>query len=149
MKLLLTVSGNESILEIYDDHVVIKAKNNILSAVRGKYGQKEFPFSEISSVQYKEASYFLQGFILFEYHGCSSGGNVYLKDNSFTFDKKHNKNNQIKDAYNLIKDRISACKNSSCSLSAAEEIAKYKKLLDDGAITQDEFDEVKRKLLDL
>ncbi|MDR2698795.1 MAG: SHOCT domain-containing protein [Candidatus Methanoplasma sp.] len=36
---------------------------------------------------------------------------------------------------------------SSKQLSPAEEIRKYKELLDDGIISQDEFDTVKRRLL--
>lgn len=35
------------------------------------------------------------------------------------------------------------------SLSGADEILKYKKLLDDGILTQDEFDAKKKQLLGL
>lgn len=40
-------------------------------------------------------------------------------------------------------------KNSKEELDTAEELKKYKKLLDDGIITQEEFDKKKKKLLDL
>jgi len=38
-------------------------------------------------------------------------------------------------------------KNASPNQTAAQQIADYKKLLDDGAITQDEYDAKKRELL--
>ena len=49
----------------------------------------------------------------------------------------------------IISHENEVSKNSSSSDSIAEEIKKYKELLDIGAITQEEFDAKKKQLLQL
>lgn len=55
------------------------------------------------------------------------------------------KNNQ----HLQLEQQKKLAKSSSNTISAADEIAKYKKLLDSGTITQAEFDAKKKQLLDL
>lgn len=49
----------------------------------------------------------------------------------------------------IIQNSVSEKDNSSTELSTADEILKFKKLLDDGIITKDEFDKKKTQLLNL
>ena len=75
----------------------------------------------------------------------SSSGTIRFMfiSNSFGIQKEINKL--------LIKrqNREVERKEKECMISAADEIKKYKELLDNGAITQEEYDKKKRKLLDL
>ena len=48
------------------------------------------------------------------------------------------------DEYKKIKER-----ENNTSFSAADELKKYKELVDEGVITQEEFDEKKKQLLGL
>ena len=87
--------------------------------------------------------------------------NVYLKDgtlerinfintatkaDSFTY-------NTMKDcaekASAMIADNESKNASPASTISAADEIAKYKKLLDDGAITEEEYNAKKKKLMEI
>lgn len=61
-----------------------------------------------------------------------------------------NINNVIHDVLLSLKEDKKASANTNVlTASSADEILKYKDLLDMGAITQDEFDEKKRQLLGL
>ena len=59
----------------------------------------------------------------------------------------------MKEIYTFIDGRIRECKNGqnqqAIQVSAADELKKYKELLDMGAITQEEFDAKKKQLLGL
>ncbi|HCI0299424.1 TPA: SHOCT domain-containing protein, partial [Enterococcus faecium] len=44
---------------------------------------------------------------------------------------------------------ISATNSNTSTISSASEIRKYKELLDDGIITEEEFNKKKQELLDL
>ena len=60
--------------------------------------------------------------------------------------------NLSEDLYNLLMEKINDAqkpKNNATTVSSADEIAKFKNLLDDGIITQDEFDTKKKQLLGL
>lgn len=51
--------------------------------------------------------------------------------------------------YNLKRRNISATNSNTSTISSASEIRKYKELLDDGIITEEEFNKKKQELLDL
>lgn len=50
---------------------------------------------------------------------------------------------------NLKRRNISATNSNTSTISSASEIRKYKELLDDGIITEEEFNKKKQELLDL
>lgn len=68
------------------------------------------------------------------YVGTCACGNSKLSNNDF-FSNVNNSNKMTNE--------------SKVSISVADEIAKFKKLLDDGVISQEEFDKKKKQLLDL
>lgn len=74
------------------------------------------------------------------------GGGDYNKANSVVF-RDHNK--KIEEIKNIVEQKINQANEPIQSISSADEIAKFKKLLDDGTITQEEFDAKKKQLLGL
>ena len=59
----------------------------------------------------------------------------------------------MKEIYTFIDGRIRDCKNGktqpTAAVSAADELKKFKELLDSGVISQEEFDAKKKQLLGL
>lgn len=112
---------------------------------------KTIPFSNIISVQVKKPG-LVAGYIHFQTVG---GLNNHLKTST---DVAKDENSIVisgKGKYEIamkMKERVeswSAKPDSVKMDSPAEEIMKYKNLLDMGAITQEEFDAKKKQLLDL
>ena len=156
MNALFTLDGNVSTLTVYEDHCVITGKKSFLGFMGGRAfdGSKEFYYADMTSVQYKQASNFINGFIQFEYPGSHSGQNNFNSENTFVIMKGKTDIEQCETAYQYIKERIAFYKNQKnapivSALSPAEELKKFKDLLDSGVITQDEFNAKKKELLGL
>ena len=90
----------------------------------------------------------------------SEYGSNYSSENSFVFSaslgssKYDYLRTKMPEIYEDIRQRVNNAKHASTaaassSPSPAEEIKKYKELLDMGIITQDEFDSKKKQLLNL
>ncbi|WP_101844912.1 DUF4429 domain-containing protein [Halobacillus sp. Marseille-P3879] len=122
--------------------------------VQGSKGEKNIPIREISAIQLKEPKV-TTGYIQFAYSGASeSKGGVMdaVKDeNTITFTKKEL--NQAKELKQLIEslqnEYYSSQRQISGQSSDADELRKYKELLDDGIITAEEFNSKKKDLLGL
>lgn len=159
---LYEVDGNMGkILKVYEDRCVISTTPGIKSFAFGSLlnGDKEFYYKDLTSVQFKNLG-LTTGFLQFEYAGSHSGSN-FVSENSFTFSatagsKKYYKlKEDMPLIYEDIRERINQAKNNlnvttvTTSLSPAEELKKFKELLDEGIITQAEFEAKKHQLLDL
>lgn len=156
MNVLFYLDGNVATLTIYEDHCVITGKKSFLGFMTGRAfnGSKEFYYADMTSVQYKEAGDFINGFIQFEYPGSHSGENNFGSENTFVIMKGKTDIVQCEKAYQYIKERIAFYKNLKNSpivsaISPAEELKKFKELLDNGIITEDEFIAKKKELLGL
>ena len=117
-------------------------------------GSKDFYYSDMTSVQYKKPSILINGFIQFEYPGSHSGQNNFNSENTFVIMKGKSDIEQCEKAYLYIKERIAFYKQQKTpqavsAISPADELKKFKELLDSGIITQDEFDAKKKELLGL
>lgn len=113
----------------------------------GSSGEKAIRIDSISSVQLK-APKLTSGYIQFTLSGNSNSQGVIdaaQDENSVLFIK------QELDIATMIKEKVeqllAAPKSNNGALSSADEIRKYKELLDDGIITQEEFEEKKEILL--
>lgn len=153
-KLLFEITDppTKGILKVFDDRIELtkqdptKFFNNITT--------KTIPLSSISSVQIKMPSPRLGGFIAFslsggrEFTGASTLDAVKDENAFLVRNDTYLKATKIK-AY--IDDFIANKGNSTSvnQISAADEIMKFKALLDQGIITQEEFDSKKKQLLGL
>lgn len=114
--------------------------------------EKTIPFSSIVSVQLKKPALMTAGYIYFQTVGGMGNGYKTVSDiardeNSWILTNKNDYEIAIK-----MKERFENWRPDSCSSgveSSADEILKYKNLLDMGAITQEEFETKKKQLLGL
>lgn len=147
-KIVFKLEGNVADLEVYEDRLVCIGKQTYQAAVMGRAytGTKEFYYSDLTSVKYVAPTMFMNGFLAVEFPGSE---NV---ETTFWFDrKKKHIVAEFEKAYEYIKKRIGFYKTQKNAVvvqaSSADEIKKYKELLDQGIITQEEFDAKKKQLL--
>lgn len=157
MNLIYDLDGYGLKMQVFEDHCVIEAKKSVASFMMGKAfnGEKEIYFKDVTTVQYRKAGILSgNGFIQFEYAGGYASSNSYASENTFIFAKGVNDLQKIEEAYNYIRERVSYFKKNPVTAnnslpSPADELVKFKALLDQGIISQDEFDSKKKELLGL
>ncbi len=148
------------ILKVYEDKVVISRKTAMGFISQGLKGDKVFFYYDLSSVEYKKPSMLANGYMKFITAGTKEtkqnigflGATTKeaLKDENTLILRAFNKEvpNESEKLYHYILSKIEASKKTESSgSSSAEEIMKFKKLLDDGIITEEEFEKKKQELL--
>ena len=80
--------------------------------------------------------------------------NNFFNENSFTFDTTVVSNEKMEEVAAYVKKRVDEIKSGKADsvptvTSPADEIKKYKELLDMGVISQEEFETKKKQLLNL
>ena len=148
--------GVGDILLVYEDRVVIKHKGFLNLMAMGIKGDKTLYYSDITAIQYKRPGA-LAGHIQFSIlGGVEHTGGVFSAgsdENTVTI----NSGTEVlaEKVVDYINQKLKECKTAKkCGtviqqISAADEIKKYKELLDMGVITQEEFDAKKKQLLGL
>jgi hypothetical protein len=144
-------------LVVNQDSVKIFKEGGLFSEAR----EKSIPIRHITSVEVKKPSAFV-GFIQFSLAGAQSSNSSYtftggamdaVKDENavvFMGDDKYQIALQIKSFIDSWSDKSgSVIAAQESSVSIADEIRKLKALLDEGLITQIEFEQGKQKLLSL
>ena len=147
--------GMTKILRVYNDRVSLQIIKNLRSFMTSNFfgGTKEIFYSDIIGVQYKEAGSVVAGYIQFETASGRAKDN-FNNENSFTFSDAYLKNEVALQVVNFVRAKVREARAPQAApvqvvqqVSAADELKKLKDLLDAGAITQEEFDEQKKKLL--
>ena len=149
------------ILDVYDDKVIFTSTKSTATLVTGlvfgtsvTQGEKTIYYRDAIGVQYK-ASSLVDGYIQIETAAgnMTAKANQYGGENSIQFsgDKM---NAEAEVMVNFIRQRIDEIKSAPAGgviqqISPAEELKKFKELLDMGVITQEEFDAKKKELLGL
>ena len=136
---------------------VLKVEATIGSFITGNItdGEKTIYYMDCVGVQYKRSAFTI-GYLQLETPGMTmnNGASNFFNENSFTFDTTVVSNEYMDQVAAYVKKQVEACKRNRnaptvAALSPADEIKKYKELLDMGVITQEEFDAKKRQLLGL
>lgn len=161
-ELLYEFDGNMGkILKVYNDHCAIEVKEGLKSALFGSFtsGLKEFYYEDITTVQFKNLG-ITTGYLQFEYPGAVNLNN-FQSENSFVFSasmgtRKYKEfKNKMPGIYEDIKEKVNLAKKekknkaNTTIISSADEIIKFKNLLDSGVISQEEFNLKKKQLLEL
>ena len=155
------VNNLGKILDVYDNKVVFTSTQSTSTLVTGflfggsvTQGEKTIYYKDALGVQYKPSSV-LDGYIQIETAAgnMTSSSSQYGGENSIQFSGKE-RNAEAEVIVAFIKKQIDAIKNTPTGeaihkVSPAEELKKYKELLDMGVITQEEFDVKKKELLGL
>ncbi|MBQ3052554.1 MAG: SHOCT domain-containing protein [Clostridia bacterium] len=150
-QVLLTLEAYNGTVYVYEDRVVIRRKG-VFSLAAGK--ENSMPFSTITGVKFMEGNAITKGHIKFLIKGIAdtkaiSFGSVSDSDRyAVLFGKKLN--TEALTIKNFVEEKLDKNENSTNifnPLSSADELKKYKELLDTGVITQEEFDATKKQLL--
>lgn len=155
------VNSTGKILDVYDNKAVFTSTQSTSTVVTGlifgtslTQGEKTIYYKDAIGVQYKPSS-IADGYIQIETAagGMTSSSSQYGGENSIQFSGKAN-NEEAEVIVAYIRKKIEEIKNAPAGgvvqqLSPAEELKKFKGLLDMGIISQEEFDAKKKQLLGL
>ena len=141
----------------YNDRVIMCVKATVGSFITGNIsdGEKTIYYSDCIGVQFKKSGLQI-GYLQLETAGMTMNNsqNNFFNENTFTWDTTKQSNEKMEEVAKFVQEQIQKCKTSrnatvQASLSPAEELKKFKELLDMGIITQEEFDTKKKQLLGL
>lgn len=148
------------VMYIYEDRIELTQKGAMGFLTQGLKGSKTFYYRDISSVQFKNCGW-TNGFFEFTFSGgVDRPGGVWSgmnNDNRFIFGKPtigaaKRLAAEMEPINEFIQNKIRESKNPQQivpQVSSADEIIKFKNLLDQGIITQEEFEAKKKQLLGL
>ena len=159
----MELKGSNGTIVVYDDRVVIQRKGLFAWATQGMKGDAVYFYSTLAGVDYKKPG-LTDGFIRFVLPGTVASN---IKVGTFDFKDAEERMadpntvvlrsifrpsvaDESEKIYNYILNKMNDAKRNVVSVSAsssADEIRKYKELLDDGIISQEEFDKKKKQLL--
>ena len=142
------------IVILEDDRITIKRKGFLAFCRYGLKGEKVVFLRNISGIQLKEAKMtvgYLQLVIIGSQESKGGLGSAIKDENTIVFgggfnNKELNKN--AKKIKNHIEDYLMRINNPSATKTDKyDSLAKIKKLLDDGVLSQEEFEKEKQKIL--
>ena len=146
-------------LEVYDTYLILTfmATGSILSNIAkgGANGAKRINFADITSVQFKEPAGMSVGFIQFAFPGSgeSKAGVIDAINDENSIPVQPSDLVLARQIVDYIETRRSEMRAPAVTVtqqvSVADEIKKFKELMDMGVITQEEFDAKKKQLLGL
>lgn len=149
------LKGVNGQISVYDEKVVIERGGVLGFMSQGLAGAKTIPMDSIMSVQFKEGNMITNGFIQFGILGGHEGrGGIFnATQDENTVMIKASSNNEARGIKDYIENIIlNRSKNQGSivqQVSPADELKKFKELLDTGIITQEEFDAKKKEILGL
>lgn len=149
--IIMQVKGHNGQIEMTESVIRIRRKGVLAVLTQGLKGDKEILISQISSIQFKKAGV-LNGYIQFAFVGGQEAkGGIFQgtqDENTVVFT-----NNQ-QPAFQAFRDelqkRITGAKTpSSAQFSAYDELEKLASLRDRGIVSEEEFQQKKKKILGL
>jgi len=147
----MLVSGGNGQIDFDGKRVKIMRKGLLAVATQGFKGEKVIPIANIISVQFKLPGFLANGYIQFATaSGEGSRGlmEATSDENTVFFEKKDKEEfTNLRDAVELAIESLSSAQVQAIQTSVADEILKLKGLLEDGILTEDEFQQAKRNLL--
>ena len=152
----ITYEGYNADLHVYDDKIVIIGKG-----YNKGIGEKTIPMASISAVQLIPSKMLVNGYITFNVLGENAGTrggigssvDARKSENTVIVNKKAEDEilKKIKEFVEEAKEKASTNQGQTIiqQASSADELKKFKELLDMGIITQEEFDAKKKEILGL
>lgn len=143
--------AGKTIVKIEGNFIRLKRKGALNFLNHGLDGEKTIDINNMTGIQIKKANFFTNGYIQFIFMGSQESKRGVMAaatdENTVMFTKREQKMaEEIKEyiesiLVNKSKPLVAA------SVSGADEILKYKELLDQGVITEEEFRAKKKQLL--
>lgn len=144
-------------IQVYEDRCIISTKVGVVSLITGNVsdGEKTIYYNDVIAVQFKRSNLQL-GYLQLETASSTMNNKAsnFFNENTFTFDG--NLDFKMEEVQKYIKQKVDEAKKQknapvvvTGAVSSADELKKFKELLDMGIITQEEFDAKKKQLLGL
>ena len=152
----ISYEGYNADLQVFDDKIIIIGKG-----YNKGIGEKTIPMASISAVQLIPSKMLVNGYITFNVLGENAGTrggigssvDARKSENTVIVNKKADDEilKKIKAFVEEAKEKASTNQGQTIiqQASSADELKKFKELLDMGIITQEEFDAKKKELLGL
>lgn len=161
--ILMEIEGQNGKAIAYQDCIVISRKGFKGFLAQGIAGDRTFYYKDITAIDYKKPSFIANGYLKIITGGIQDNNNKKVNLIRTTEDAFKDPNtlalrafkketaNKTEEFYNLVMEKINNNKKATPSSngSVADEIKKFKELLDAGAITQEEYDAKKKELLNM
>ncbi|MGX5475990.1 DUF4429 domain-containing protein [Bacillus toyonensis] len=143
--------AGKTIVRIEGNFIRLKRKGALNFLNHGLDGEKTIDINNMTGIQIKKANFITNGYIQFIFMGSQESKRGVMAaatdENTVMFTKREQKMaEEIKEyieniLVNKSKPQVAA------AISGADEILKYKELLDQGVITEEEFKSKKKQLL--
>ena len=151
---LFYIDGREGTLAIFDEYIQLDFTGSLVKKYLSRMGGvKKIYYPQINSIQKRDSGKVIMGSIEFEvpgmsYSGIGGGKSENVIHYDYYYQEEADKifefvNQKI---LNIQKNNVKPQSNADES-SVLSELKKAKELLDMGAITQEEFDNIKKDLL--
>lgn len=139
----------KAIVEVDEDIIRLTRKGFFSFFMHGLKGQKSIPIKNITAVQLKKPGMTI-GYIQFSQHGTlEDEGGIFgsmFNENSVTIRQREYKQAaELKEYIESFQRETSEVNNAT--INGADEIKKYKELMDSGAISTEEYECKKKKIL--
>ncbi|MCP1324639.1 DUF4429 domain-containing protein [Bacillus sp. S0628] len=143
--------AGKTIVKIEGNFIRLKRKGALNFLNHGLDGEKTIDINNMTGIQIKKANFFTNGYIQFIFMGSQESKRGVMAaatdENTVMFTKREQKMaEEIKEYIESILVNKSKTQVAA-SVSGADEILKYKELLDQGVITEEEFRAKKKQLL--
>ena len=163
--LVVQIEGQNGSAIAYEDRVVLSRKGLKGFMSQGYAGDRTYYYKDITAVDYKKPSLMANGYLRIIVGGIQDNNGKKVGLVGTTSDTMKDPNtlalrafkketaNKTEEFYNYIMKKINESNSnqgsSNSNNSAADEIKKYKELLDMGAITEEEYEAKKKELLNI
>ena len=152
-EVLMSVKGTNGEIDLLEDSIKLRRKGALSFITHGMQGEKEILLSQISSIQFKKASLVANGYIQFAFMGGteSKGGIIAgAQDENTVMFKRGKQQQEFEALHQQIRERQQALNSSSAGVSSSmDELTKLADLKERGMVTEQEFEQKKRELLNL
>lgn len=143
------IEHNMGWLRVYEDRMEVA--NQQVAFIKSTGVATTIMYKDVNAIRFKKAGW-TQGEFIVDY----TGSTLRMMYGAPTIGRAKQLGEQMEAAYNYIMERVEYYrqhKNETVTvnqaISPAEELKKFKELLDMGAISQEEFEAKKKQLLDL
>lgn len=144
----------EHVILIADDEKVSLERKGLVNFINnGNPGTTVIPYRSIASIDYKRPGLSRGHLVIIPASGEERRGgigaldfiSVWGKKNAVIFGRAYA--SQMDELKSFLDKKIDETRRPATTISQADELAKFKALLDDGVITKDEFEAKKQQLI--
>ena len=148
---IIEAIGHNGQLELTDSVVRIKRKGALAFLTQGLKGDKEILISQVSSIQFKKANAFFNGYMQLAFVGGqeAKGGILQGAQDENTVMFRVSQQEAFERLRDELQKRIATSKGAVSQTSSLDELDKLASLRDRGILTEDEFQQKKKQILGL